>query len=39
VSLKDNDPNPSNPSRKTNINKGKLQIAYGINRVLRPVDL
>jgi hypothetical protein len=40
VSLKDNDPDASNPYVvKANINKGNLQIAHGINRVLRPVDL
>ena len=40
VSLKDNDPDASNPYVvKANLNKGNLQIAHGINRVLRPVDL
>ena len=40
VSLKDNDPDATNPYVvKANINKGNLQIAHGINRVLRPVDL
>ena len=40
MSLKDNDPDASNPYVvKANLNKGNLQIAHGINRVLRPVDL
>ena len=40
VSLKDNDPDASNPYVvKANVNKGNLQIAHGINRVLRLVDL
>ena len=40
VSLKDNDPDASNPYVvRANLNKGNLQIAHGINRVLRPVDL
>jgi hypothetical protein len=40
VSLQDNDPDASNQFVvKTNINKGRLQIAHGTNRVLRPVDL
>ena len=40
VSLKDNDPDAANPYVvKANINKVNMQIAHGINRVLRPVDL
>jgi hypothetical protein len=40
VSLRDADPDASNPYVvQPNINKGNKQIAHGINRVLRPVDL
>ena len=40
VSLRDSDPDASNPYVvQPNINKGNMQIAHGINRVLRPVDL
>jgi len=40
VSLRDNDPDSRNPYVvKRNLNKHNLQIAHGINRVLRPVNL
>ena len=40
ITLRDKDPNATNPVvNKVNINKGNKQIAHGINRVLRPVDL
>ena len=40
VKLVDNDTNDRNPTIvQFNINKGNRQIAHGINRVLRPVDL
>jgi uncharacterized surface protein with fasciclin (FAS1) repeats len=40
VSLKDQDPDSPNPYVvKANLNKGNVQIAQGINRVLRPVNL
>jgi uncharacterized surface protein with fasciclin (FAS1) repeats len=40
VSLIDKDPNARNPRVVAfDINKGNLQIAHGVNRVLRPVDL
>ena len=40
VSLRDNDRNDRNPVVVApNLNRGNLQIAHGINRVLRPVDL
>lgn len=40
VVLVDADTNDANPQVvRANINKGNLQIAHGINRVLRPVDL
>jgi uncharacterized surface protein with fasciclin (FAS1) repeats len=40
VVLVDQDPNDRNPVVvQFNINKGNKQIAHGINRVLRPVDL
>ena len=38
--LRDNDPDSPNPYVvKRNLNKHNLQIAHGINRVLRPVNL
>ena len=40
VTLKDKDPNAKNPTVvKFDINKGNKQIAHGIDRVLRPLDL
>lgn len=40
VTLVDADPNDANPVVvRPNLNQGNLQIAHGINRVLRPVDL
>jgi len=40
VSLRDNDRNDRNPVVVApNLNRGNVQIAHGINRVLRPVDL
>ena len=40
VKLVDLDPNAWNPRIvQANINRGNKQIAHGINRVLRPVDL
>lgn len=42
VYLRDTDTDDANPRvlrRARDINKGNLQIAHGINRVLRPVDL
>jgi hypothetical protein len=40
VSLQDNDPDSANPYVvRRNLNKHNLQIAHGINRVLRPVNL
>ena len=40
VTLRDKDPNATNPTVNAfNINKGNKQIAHGIDRVLRPVDL
>jgi uncharacterized surface protein with fasciclin (FAS1) repeats len=40
VSLVDADRNDRNPVVvQKNLNRGNLQIAHGINRVLRPVDL
>ena len=40
VVLVDADTNAANPQVvRANVNKGNLQIAHGINRVLRPVDL
>jgi uncharacterized surface protein with fasciclin (FAS1) repeats len=40
ITLRDKDLNATNPTiNKFNINKGNKQIAHGINRVLRPVDL
>lgn len=42
VHLRDNDPNDRDPRvvpGSSNINKGNKQIAHGINRVLRPLDL
>jgi uncharacterized surface protein with fasciclin (FAS1) repeats len=42
ILLKDQDPNARNPrvlQGETDINKGNKQIAHGIDRVLRPVDL
>ncbi|MBL8930697.1 MAG: fasciclin domain-containing protein [Kineosporiaceae bacterium] len=42
VELKDNDRNDTNPyllRTQLDLNKGNKQIAHGINRVLRPVDL
>ena len=42
VRLRDRDPNAANPTvirADKNINRGNKQIAHGINRVLRPVDL
>ena len=40
VTLRDKDLNATNPTVKVfNINKGNKQIAHGIDRVLRPVDL
>ena len=40
VTLRDKDPNATNPKvNKFNINKGNKQIAHGIDRVLRPLDL
>jgi uncharacterized surface protein with fasciclin (FAS1) repeats len=40
VSLKDADPDATNAKVVApNLNKGNLQIAHGISRVLRPVDL
>jgi uncharacterized surface protein with fasciclin (FAS1) repeats len=40
VKLVDADPNDANPYVvKADLNKGNRQIAHGINRVLRPVDL
>jgi Fasciclin domain len=40
ITLRDKDTNAKNPVvNKVNINKGNKQIAHGINRVLRPVDL
>jgi uncharacterized surface protein with fasciclin (FAS1) repeats len=40
VSLVDQDPDARNPRLvKFNLNKGNKQIAHGINRVLRPVNL
>ena len=40
VSLRDNDPDSPNPYVVTaNLNKGNVQIAHGISRVLRPVNL
>ncbi len=42
IMLVDQDPNDANPfvnPRATDINKGNRQIAHGITRVLRPVDL
>jgi uncharacterized surface protein with fasciclin (FAS1) repeats len=40
VSLVDADPDDANPFVvRKNLNKGNLQIAHGINRVLRPVNL
>lgn len=40
VTLRDNDRNDRNPVVVVpNLNRGNLQIAHGINRVLRPVDL
>lgn len=40
VSLIDNDPNATNAVVvRRDLNRGNLQIAHGINRVLRPLDL
>ncbi|MET0931357.1 MAG: fasciclin domain-containing protein [Aeromicrobium sp.] len=42
VHLRDNDPNDRDPlviPSSSDINKGNRQIAHGINRVLRPLDL
>ncbi|MBD8607886.1 fasciclin domain-containing protein [Aeromicrobium sp. CFBP 8757] len=42
VHLRDNDPNDRDPrviASSSDINKGNRQIAHGINRVLRPLDL
>jgi uncharacterized surface protein with fasciclin (FAS1) repeats len=40
ISLVDKDPNAANPAVTVpDINKGNRQIAHGINRVLRPLDL
>jgi uncharacterized surface protein with fasciclin (FAS1) repeats len=42
IFLRDNDPNARNPEVRPDlldINKGNKQIAHGINRVLRPIDL
>ncbi len=40
VQLVDNDPDDANPYVvQANLNKGNRQIAHGINRVLRPVNL
>jgi uncharacterized surface protein with fasciclin (FAS1) repeats len=42
IHLRDQDPDALNPRvilSLTNINKGNAQIAHGINRVLRPIDL
>jgi uncharacterized surface protein with fasciclin (FAS1) repeats len=40
VALLDNDPDaPNGVVVAANINRGNLQIAHGVNRVLRPVDL
>ena len=40
VRLVDADPDDRNPLVvQPNINKGNKQIAHGINRVLRPLDL
>jgi uncharacterized surface protein with fasciclin (FAS1) repeats len=42
IMLRDNDPNDANPfinRHAFDINKGNKQIAHGITRVLRPIDL
>jgi hypothetical protein len=40
ISLKDADKNSRDPRvNVVNINAGNKQIAHGINRVLRPIDL
>ncbi len=42
ISLRDKDPNARNPRvilSQLDINKGNAQIAHGIDRVLRPIDL
>ena len=42
ISLKDHDPDARNPRvlmRAIDLNKGNRQVAHGINRVLRPINL